>query len=257
MSPPDHPLDELLSAYLDDEVSADERVQVDGALATDPTLADRRRRLAAVIAALEPAISAPEEVVDAQIARAMAASVVDLAAARRSRRRPVVIAAAAVIAGVFLLGSLFALRQEDEAQLADGAATDQPSTTNDEALVLEAETASATAAGTDEERDGEDGAIGDFAADSAEASSGPSVDPADPELVAAVRAVLEDPEGQGSALGVLERACAEQVEAVLGPVEAAGRATIDGMPFVVVVGADRIALVDEVCNVTVAARPLP
>lgn len=245
MRTPDHPLDELLSAYLDGEASAEERARVEAAVASDPEVAERHRRLVAVAALLEPPVPAPPDVVDAQIARALAASGVDLDAARRSRR-PAVFAAAAAIAGVFLVGTLLAVRGDsDEAELADRSPVETADATTTAAaapgVVLEAETASAAATGAD-------GASTTEPADLRTAVPEAAVAEAVLALLASDDAAPVPPDGTCPD-------AAETVTDLIGPVETSGAVTIDGMPLVLYVGAERVAVVDAACAVRVVERP--
>jgi hypothetical protein len=216
-------------------------------------------------ASLAPTVTAPPDVVDAQIARALAATVVDLDAARRSRRRPQVLAAAAAIAGVFLVGALLALQGgSDDAELADGTSTVTAATSAADAApapMLEAETAAATASYGTGAADA--GAAGTTEADLRE--GGPSAEDAeaaeavievpDAAVADAIRTLLDS--GDASTVPA-DTACTDVSETMtdlVGPVETSGVVEVDGAPLVLYVGAERVAVVDEACAVRVVVRP--
>jgi hypothetical protein len=204
-----------------------------------------------VASLLEPPVPAPPDVVDAQIARALAATVVDLDAARRSRRRPVVIAAAAAIAGVFLVGTLLATRGGSDDELADGPSVQTADATTAAGVapgaVLEAETASAAATGAD-------GTVNAEQADLRETSQDDAAVP-EAAVAEAVRELLTstDPSPTPGDTGCTE--VAETVTDLIGSVERSGAVTIDGVPFVLYIGAERVAVVDQTCAVRVVLRP--
>jgi hypothetical protein len=99
--------DELASAYVDGEVSADERAQVEG----DPELLARVDELRAVQRALAAPVEPPPEAYrDAAIAAALGgattASVIDLDAARARRRMRLATIAAAIVVVLGVAGVL-------------------------------------------------------------------------------------------------------------------------------------------------------
>ncbi len=255
MRTPDHPLDELLTAYQDGEASTSERAQVEAALASDPEVAERHRRLVAVASLLEPPVPAPPDVVDAQIARALAATVIDLDAARRSRRQPAVFAAAAAIAVVFLVGTLLATRGgSDDAELADGSSVQTAEAAP--GAVLEAETASAAVTEADGTLNTEPADPRD-AGQATEALESEDVVAAAPDaaLAEAVRGLLtaDDPSPVPPDAGCGE--VTTTVAELVGPVERSGAVTVDGVPLVLYVGPERVAVVDRTCAVRVVVRP--
>jgi anti-sigma factor RsiW len=255
MSTSDHPLDELLSAYLDGEASAEERARVEEALATDPAAAARHRRLAAATAALAPTVTAPPDVVDAQIARALAAAVVDLDAARRARRRPTVFAAAAAIAGVFLVGALLAVRGgSEDTELADGTPVETADATGAAdaapAVVLEAESSSAAAMGADGTPDAQEAEP----RDTTQAEALVTVEP-DAALAEAVLGLLASDDAAPIPRDDGCPDAAATAAGLVGPIETSGPVTVDGVPLVLYVGAERVAVVDETCAVRVVDRP--
>lgn len=268
MSEHDHPLDELLQAYLDGEATAEERVQVETALVSDPGLAARRRTIEALTARLSaPLTPPPPAVVDDHIRRALTATVVDLDAARR-RRRPLVLGAAAAVTAAFLIGTLMALDGDDN-ELADApdavAATDGSAP---DAGTIEAETAGPAVATDAAAGPGIAGATaGDAAAGDTSSTTAPTptiaaesgAEPLTPlpDEVAAIVAGLEPalPGEERITSAGLDPACTEVTEAAVGPAESAGTGAVAGMDVVVVVGAERVAVVASGCAITVYALP--
>jgi hypothetical protein len=149
---PDAELDlELASAYLDGEVTAEERAVVEG----DPALlieVDRLRRLRDELAEARPAPAAAR---DAAIAAAMTVfdespgNVVDLAAARRRTRWIQGLSAAAAVAIVAAGAVVIATRNGDEGDVADENAA-VPATTAAQMTSGAARDTQATATETDE-----------------------------------------------------------------------------------------------------------
>ncbi len=129
------PDDELLSAYLDGELTAEERAALDDRLGHEPGLADRlaELRAAADLVATPVAPLAPDRV-DDLVGAALAAgttspTVTDLAAASAARRRSwgnrVAVAAAAVILVALAVPALRANSDDDgSSETADAGDTD-------------------------------------------------------------------------------------------------------------------------------------
>jgi hypothetical protein len=252
MDAPDHPLEPLLHAYLDGEADAEERARVEAELARDPSFAARHARTVSLLAALAaPVDEPPGEVRDAQIARAVAATVVDLDAARRGRRRTAVLGAAAAVAVVFLGISVVALGGDgdDDAgtiaaapTAADGGARHGDGASPEiEALAADEGTAEADPAVTA----------------AADVSDGSTKGPAeDPELAAAVAALLDRPDPADDGLRALDPACADAaVAAAGGSALASGTAVLAGREVVLVVGEELVAVVEpDVCAIRTEAR---
>jgi hypothetical protein len=255
---PDHdPLaDELLQAYLDDEVTEAERARVESALAADPVLAARAADIRALKDRLAALPSAPADADrDAQIARALAAAVVDLDAARHSRRRPVVVGAAAVAAALLLLAAVVGLVREDGSdELADPSAVSGGSEASTVAVENagdpESGVVSADAADLEpgEERIEADAEAALDTAGAAAEGAPPSTDfaPPPPSLTAAVADLPTGAEGLAS----LDPDCRERVLDAVGTVDRSGTVVVEGAEVVAAVGPQVVVTVGERCLLT-------
>jgi len=156
--------DELVSAYIDDEVTADQRARVEG----DPSLLARAEALRGASVLVGQGVPSTGDVRERSIAAALAefdlgagatppgaarsteqattgtsgvssrsAPVVDLGAARRQRRRLIGLgAAAAILVGVLAVPALWS-RTSDTTELANTAADTEPASTAESAATEE------------------------------------------------------------------------------------------------------------------------